>query len=110
MNPSDIPLSDLRQIKWTKRDSYPAINNIDSASFSIKLSKNTILYEKGQWVDMSNPLEKPTTINTLVSENEVLKRRIDTLTRTAAISYIEVKRLKEEIEEAKHILEQLSKI
>lgn len=46
----------------------------------------------------------------MVTENLVLKKRIETLLRTTAISEIEVQQIKEEIEEARQIIAQLEQI
>jgi mevalonate kinase len=59
---------------------------------------------------MTNTDRVPTTINPIVSENICLKKRVETLIRTAAISDIEVQQLKEEIREAQEILAQLAQV
>jgi hypothetical protein len=51
-----------------------------------------------------------TTVNPVVAENIFLKKRVETLLRTAAISEIEVRQLKQEIREAREILSQLANL
>ena len=106
--------------KWPKKSAfagkgipgyYPRANiTPENEGFSIKLSNNVLQYEAGLWNDASNPESVPTTTNPIVSENIVLKRRVETLTRTAAISEIEVQQLKAQIKEAKEILAQLEQL
>lgn len=113
-------LAELRGMKWPKKTTfsvpelpgtYPRVNiTPDNEGFGVSLSNNKIVYDRGQWVDLSNPGEKPTTTNPIVSENICLKRRVETLTRTAAISEIEVQHLREEIKEARAILAQLTQL
>ena len=112
---------DLQKIKWTKKGPFPGsyeypntiarnVPNHEDRDVTIKLSNNQIVYHDGVWNDNTNPNDIPTTTNPLVSENICLKRRVETLIRTAAISDIEVQQLKEEIKEAEQILKQLAQV
>ncbi|KAK8889391.1 hypothetical protein M9Y10_034137 [Tritrichomonas musculus] len=112
---------DLQKIKWTKKGIYQGlyeyedtvrrqVPNDDDRPIKIKLSNSKIKYDDGVWNDLTAPDDIPTTTNPVVSENICLKRRVETLIRTAAISEIEVQQLKEEIKEAKQILAQLAQV
>lgn len=112
---------DLQKIKWTKKGIYQGlyeyedtvrrqVPNDDDRPIKIKLSNCKIKYDDGVWNDLTAPDDIPTTTNPVVSENICLKRRVETLIRTAAISEIEVQQLKEEIKEAKQILAQLAQV
>ena len=116
-----MTLAELRGTRWPKKSAFggggrlaghfPRENiTAQNEGFSIKLSNNVLEYDAGLWNDASNPEAVPTTTNPIVSENIVLKRRVETLTRTAAISEIEVQQLKAEIKEAKEILAQLEQL
>ena len=120
MDPSKLTLEELRNTKWPRKSAFstPSLPGHfpraditpDNEGFSIKLSNNQLNYVGGKWVDASNHDSVPTTVNPIVSENTCLKRRVETLTRTAAISEIEVQRLKADIKEAKEILAQLEQL
>ena len=86
------------------------VPNEQDRDISIKLTNSKVIYQDGLWNDVTNPNDIPTTTNPIVSENICLKRRVETLIRTAAISEIEVQQLKEEIKEAKQILAQLAQV
>lgn len=111
----------LDGVKWTRKGAflgnptYPETcmrmsPNEEDREIKIKLSRSRLLYSDGVWNDVTNPNNIPTTTNPIVSENLVLKKRVETLIRTAAISEIEVQQLKEEIREAKQILAQLAQV
>lgn len=105
-------LPELRQYCWKKKaltGTFPRGRiSPDEQGFSIHLNRNEIEFSNnGKWVDETNPEAVPTTTNPIVSENRILRQRVETLTRTAAISEIEVQQLKAEIAEAEQILEQL---
>lgn len=120
---SDHPsYEQLQQVKWTRKGPYqgnpvmfpdtarlPVQNEMDR-TFTINLSRNQLRYKNGVWNDTTDTTAVPTTINPIVSENICLKKRVETLIRTAAISEIEVQQLKEEIREAKRILAQLAQV
>lgn len=119
-NPSPS-YDELQKIRWTRKGpfqgllDYPdtvrrAVPNEQDRDISIKLSNSKVIYQNGVWNDITNPNDIPTTTNPIVSENICLKRRVETLIRTAAISEIEVQQLKEEIKEAKQILAQLAQV
>ena len=120
MDPRDMTLQELKATRWPKKSPFgtarlpyhfPRENiTAQNEGFTIKLSNNVLEYQAGLWNDTSNPEAIPTTTNPIVSENIVLKRRVETLTRTAAISEIEVQQLKAEIKEAKEILAQLEQL
>ncbi|OHT04102.1 hypothetical protein TRFO_06396 [Tritrichomonas foetus] len=114
-------LLELGNVKWTRKgpfrgnldypDTVPrSAPNDQDREITVKLSNNKILYKEGVWNDITSPNDIPTTTNPIVSENICLKRRVETLIRTAAISEIEVQQLKEEIREAKQILAQLAQV
>lgn len=119
-NPSPS-YEELQKIKWTKKGMYQGlleypdtvrrtVPNEQDRDISIKLTNSKVIYQDGLWNDVTNPNDIPTTTNPIVSENICLKRRVETLIRTAAISEIEVQQLKEEIKEAKQILAQLAQV
>jgi hypothetical protein len=114
-------LAELHTAKWTRKGlfhgdpDYPETtrfafrNDVDRA-ITISLTGNDLEYREGVWQDLTNPDAAPTTVNPVVSENICLKKRVETLIRTAAISEIEVRHLKEEIREAKQILQELAQV
>ena len=117
----DPTIDELRPLKWTRKgifkgsNEYPdtlprGVINDKDREIRIELSHNKMIYQDGVWNDITNPNDVPTTVNPIVSENICLKRRVETLTRTAAISEIEVQQLKAEIKEAKEILAQLEQL
>lgn len=112
-------LNECKTVKWTRKGPFPGnpafpdtcmrmSPNEEDRDIEINLSRACITYSDGVWNDVSNPQRVPTTTNPIVSENICLKKRVETLIRTAAISEIEVQQLKEEIREAKEILAQLA--
>jgi hypothetical protein len=114
-------LAQLHVAKWTRKGpfqghpDYPGTTrrdsqNEDDGAIAISLTGNALDYRGGVWKDLTNPDAAPTTVNPVVSENICLKKRVETLIRTAAISEIEVRHLKEEIREAKQILRQLAQV
>jgi hypothetical protein len=103
-------LAGLREARWTKKGifyGYPSfkgtlrldVPNHDDRPIDLNLNGNHLFYEDGKWTDATNPDDIPTTVNPVVAENICLKKRVETLIRTAAISEIEVRQLKREIRE-----------
>jgi hypothetical protein len=112
-------LASLHDVRWTKKGIYQGhpsfkgslrldVPNIEDRRVELNLNGNRLSYEDGKWTDETNPDDVPTTVNPVVSENICLKKRVETLIRTAAISEIEVRQLKREIREAREILAQLA--
>ena len=111
----------LEGVKWSRKGMFTgnpmhpdtcvrmSPNQLDR-DIKIKLSRSKLVYSDGVWNDVTNPENIPEATNPVVSENIVLKKRVETLIRTAAISEIEVQQLKEEIREAKQILAQLAQV
>jgi hypothetical protein len=117
----EISLAELRAVRWTKKGPFHGnpqfpdtcrlmSPNTDDRKILIKLSGNRLQYEDGAWNDITDPDAVQAAANPVVAENIVLKKRVETLIRTAAISEIEVRQLKEEIREAKQILSQLAEV
>jgi hypothetical protein len=111
----------LQQVRWTRKGlfrgnpSFPETVPLRSLEPSdrdieITLTRNDLVYHNGKWNDLTNTDRVPTTINPIVSENICLRKRVETLIRTAAISDIEVQQLKQEIQEAQEILAQLAQV
>ena len=102
-----LTLNELKKKTWKKNSKTQDIIIDDNKNIKLNFYKNKIIYSNGKWIDVSNPNENPTTTNPLVSENITLKKRIEALTRTAAISFLEVEQLNKKIKEAEEILAQL---
>ena len=112
-------LDECKTVRWTRKGPFTGnpvfpdtcirmSPNEEDREIEINLSRAKLSYADGVWNDVSNPQKVPTTTNPIVSENICLKKRVETLIRTAAISEIEVQQLKAEIREAKEILAQLA--
>jgi hypothetical protein len=112
---------ELQATKWTRKgffrgnqlfpETLPRTSvNTDDLDVNLRLSRNELIYHGGKWIDLTNTEQVPTTVNPIVSENICLKKRVETLIRTAAISDIEVQQLKDDIRDAKQILEQLAQV
>jgi hypothetical protein len=114
-------LAELASVKWTKKGPFHGniqfrdtlrreVPNQEDRPIELNLNGNLLRYEDGAWDDTTNPDDAPTTVNPVVSENICLKKRVETLIRTAAMSEIEVRQLKQELREAREILAQLASI
>jgi hypothetical protein len=114
-------LRQLQAVKWTKKGIYQGnpqfkdtlrleVPNQEDRPIEVTINGNVLLYEDGAWTDATNPDDVPTTVHPAVAENICLKKRVETLIRTAAISEIEVRQLKQEIQEARTILSQLANL
>jgi hypothetical protein len=115
-------LEQLKKLAWTKKGQYQgdrarpaafpdtcprAFINKDDREITIKLTGSGLRYKDGLWNDNTDGAAIKAAQNPVLAENTVLKKRVETLIRTVAISEIQVRQLKEEIREAKQILTQL---
>jgi hypothetical protein len=114
-------LRELQGVRWTKKGIYQGnpqfrdtlrldVPNQEDRQIEVSINGNVLLYEDGAWTDATNPENVPTTVHPAIAENICLKKRVETLIRTAAISEIEVRQLKQEIQEARTILSQLANL
>ena len=95
------------KIKWPQSGEFnPPLKVNDGGDFNIQLSSNLLSFSasSSKWHDITPTGSKESAEDPLITQNICLKKRVEALKRTAAISYIEVQQLEAAIKEGESII------